>query len=127
MDRFLGIDIGTTAVKAAVIDADGSLAGDAEVAIETPRPREGWSEQDPDAWVSATQRALAELAQRLPGGFSNLSAVGFSGQMHGLVPLGPDKLPLRPAILWNDNRASAEAAKLNAHAPDLAERLGLNQ
>lgn len=125
MHCYLGIDIGTTAVKAAAIGLDGSLIKSSEVMIETIRPRAGWSEQDPDAWVEAAHFSIAKLAEGLPGRLSNVLAIGFSGQMHGLIALGRDRRPLRNAILWNDDRAAAEAAYLNEMAPDLAGRLGV--
>src|SRR5205814_5820291 len=74
-------------------------------------PQPGWAEQDPDDWVRATERVLAGL---------DATAVGFSGQMHGLVALGADDAPLRPAILWNDQRTAAECAQIE-------RRLGLQR
>jgi xylulokinase len=107
----VGIDVGTTAVKAIAIDADGEVLARAEepYALSTPQP--GWAEQDPDDWVRAAERALTQL---------DATAVGFSGQMHGLVALGDDDAPLRPAILWNDQRTSAECAEIE-------RRLGLQR
>ena len=71
--------------------------------LSTPRP--GWSEQQPEDWVRASERALAALGAGSP-------AIGLSGQMHGLVALGEDDRPLRPAILWNDQRTGAECAEI---------------
>jgi len=71
--------------------------------LSTPRP--GWSEQEPEDWVRASERALAALGAGSP-------AIGLSGQMHGLVALGEDDRPLRPAILWNDQRTGAECAEI---------------
>jgi xylulokinase len=125
MHCYLGIDIGTTAVEAAAIGPDGSLIKSSEVMIETIRPRAGWSEQDPDAWVEAAHFCIAKIAEGLPGRLSKVLAIGFSGQMHGLIALGADNRPLRNAILWNDDRASAEAEYLNRAAPDLGAILGV--
>jgi xylulokinase len=99
----VGIDVGTTAVKAVAIDADGTVLAREEESYELSTPQPGWAEQDPDDWVRAAERALSRL---------DATAVGFSGQMHGLVALGGDDAPLRPAILWNDQRTGAECAEI---------------
>jgi len=99
----VGIDVGTTAVKAIAIDPDGEVLARAEESYELSTPQPGWAEQDPADWVRSAERALSRL---------DATAVGFSGQMHGLVALGEDDVPLRPAILWNDQRTSAECAEI---------------
>ena len=99
----VGIDVGTTAVKAVAIDADGTVLAREEESYELSTPQPGWAEQDPDDWVRAAERALSRL---------DATSVGFSGQMHGLVALGGDDTPLRPAILWNDQRTGAECAEI---------------
>jgi xylulokinase len=101
----IGLDVGTTGVKAIAISHDGRMLASAseEYALSTPQP--GWAEQDPDDWWRAAQACLA----RLPEGH-----VGFSGQMHGLVVLDADDNVLRPAILWNDQRTAAECAEIEA-------------
>ena len=76
-----------------------------EYPLATPQP--GWAEQDPEDWWTATQRALAAIGGRP-------DAIGFSGQMHGLVALDADDRVLRPAILWNDQRTAAECAEIEA-------------
>lgn len=111
---YLGIDIGTSGVKAAVIDAAGAVVGQGVAALDVQRPHPGWSEQDPDEWWRATGaavRAIDPALRRQVGG------VGLAGQMHGATLLGPDDRPLRPAILWNDGRSAAECAVLEAAAP----------
>lgn len=99
----VGIDVGTTAVKAIAIDGDGAVLERAEESYPLSMPQPGWAEQDPDDWVRAAERVLSRL---------DATAVGFSGQMHGLVSLGDGNLPLRPAILWNDQRTAAECAEI---------------
>jgi xylulokinase len=99
----VGVDVGTTAVKAIAIDGDGNVLAREEESYELSTPRPGWAEQDPDDWVRAAERVLSRV---------DASAVGFSGQMHGLVALGADDAPLRPAILWNDQRTGAECAEI---------------
>jgi xylulokinase len=99
----VGVDVGTTAVKAIAIDADGNVLAREEESYELSTPHPGWAEQDPDDWVRAAEAVLSR---------ADASAVGFSGQMHGLVALGEDDEPLRPAILWNDQRTGAECAEI---------------
>ena len=101
----IGLDVGTTGVKAVALSPDGRVLGAAteSYALSTPRP--GWAEQDPEDWWRAAQACLA----RLPVG-----PIGLSGQMHGLVVLGADGRVLRPAILWNDQRTGAECAEIEA-------------
>jgi len=98
-----GIDVGTTAVKALAVDGDGAVLARAEEPYPLSTPKEGWAEQDPDDWVRAAERALAKL---------DATTLGFSGQMHGLVALDEHDVPLRPAILWNDQRTGAECAEI---------------
>jgi xylulokinase len=102
----VGVDVGTTAVKAIAITPDGSVVARAEEGYPLSTPQPGWSEQDPEDWWQATQRALA----RLPAA----AAVGLSGQMHGLVALDSGNRVLRPAILWNDQRTARECAEIEA-------------
>lgn len=122
---FLGIDIGTSAVKALIVDAGERAVAGAEVALATSRPAPGWSEQHPDLWWQAVRQALAEMAEAVPGVLGRVAAIGLSGQMHGAVLVGDDNRPLRPAILWNDGRAAAEATALNAALPDLGQIAGV--
>lgn len=125
MATFLGIDIGTSAVKVLLVDGHEQPLATAEVALATSRPQPGWSEQHPDLWWSAVRAALSELAAKTPGGLQSVVAVGLSGQMHGAVLVGADDRPLRPAILWNDGRAAHEAAALNAALPALGQTAGV--
>jgi len=113
VSALVGLDVGTTGVKAIAIDDVGAVLARAEhgYALSTPQP--GWAEQDPDDWVRASEAALRDLGV-------HADAVGLSGQMHGLVALGADDAPLRPAILWNDQRTAAECAEIE-------RRIGLDR
>ncbi|HSK39484.1 MAG TPA: xylulokinase [Arenibaculum sp.] len=122
---WLGIDIGTSAVKAVLVDAAQAPLASATVALTTQRPYPSWSEQDPEAWWQATCKAVGTLRASAPAPFAALRAIGLSGQMHGAVLLGADLRPLRPAILWNDGRAAAECAALEAAVPDLGRIAGV--
>ncbi len=106
----VGIDVGTTGVKAIAISAaDGSVLARAEEGYPLSTPRPGWSEQDPEDWWQATQRALAALAA---AAVARPAGIGLSGQMHGLVCLDGSDRVLRPAILWNDGRTQAECDEI---------------
>ncbi|KQN90652.1 xylulose kinase [Sphingomonas sp. Leaf231] len=115
---FLGIDIGTSGVKAVVIDRDGTIAAQATAALTVQRPHPLWSEQDPDAWWQATDAAVRALPADVRRA---VRGVGLAGQMHGATLLGADDRPLRPAILWNDGRSFAECGELERAAPALRD------
>ncbi|MGW8279832.1 xylulokinase [Sphingomonas aurantiaca] len=113
---FLGIDIGTSGVKAVVLDAHGSVVGQGTAALTVQRPHPLWSEQDPDAWWQATTAAVQAID---PSVRRSVRGVGLAGQMHGATLLDADDRPLRPAILWNDGRSFAQCAALERAVPDL--------
>jgi xylulokinase len=108
----LGLDVSTTATKAVLVDEGGAVAGIGSAEYETRIPRPLWSEQDPALWwdgaVVAIGRALT--AAGAPG--EAVAAVGLTGQMHGAVLLDAADRPLRPAILWNDQRTAAECDEI---------------
>ena len=111
---FLGIDIGTSGVKAVLADEMGRVAEQATAPLSVSRPRPDWSEQDPDDWWTATDAAVRGLSAE---GRARVRAIGLSGQMHGATLLGADDAALRPAILWNDGRAAAQCEALAAREP----------
>jgi len=113
---FLGIDIGTSGVKAVVLDERGSVVGQGTAALTVQRPHPLWSEQDPDAWWKATIAAVQAID---PSVRRSVRGVGLAGQMHGATLLDADDRPLRPAILWNDGRCFAECEELERAVPDL--------
>ncbi len=101
----LGIDLGTSSVKAVVVRLDGSVAGQATGDYPVHSPHPGWSETSPADWLSATATAVrAAVAQA----GTEPVAVGLSGQMHGVVATAADGRALRPAMLWSDARAVGE-------------------
>jgi xylulokinase len=106
-DILVGLDVGTTGVKALALSPHGDVVARGEYGYPLSTPRPGWSEQNPEDWWRAAQAALADLPVEPAG-------IGFSGQMHGLVALGEDDRVLRPAILWNDQRTGAESAEIEA-------------
>ena len=116
----LGIDLGTSSVKALVARLDGSVAGQAirDYPVDSPQP--GWSETSPGDWLAATAAAVrAAVAQA----GADPAAIGLSGQMHGVVPTADDGRPLRPAMLWSDARAVPELRLYRRLPPDALTRL----
>ncbi len=109
---YLGLDLGTSGVKALLIGDDQSVIADAHASLDVSRPAPGWSEQDPADWITATQQALGALASSQD--LSRVAGIGLSGQMHGATLLDAADKPLRPCILWNDTRSHKEAAALDA-------------
>ena len=109
---YLGIDLGTSAVKVVLADENDSIVGDASAALEVSRPAPLHSEQDPEDWWTACDAAIRRLGQAHD--LSAVRGIGLSGQMHGATLLGEDDRPLRPAILWNDGRSEAECLSLEA-------------
>lgn len=116
---YLGIDIGTSGVKAVLVSEAGAVVATAarELALSHPAPL--WSEQDPDTWIDAAIGAIDDLARQHPREVAQVRGIGLSGQMHGATLLGADGRPLRPAILWNDGRSHAECVELERRCPSL--------
>ncbi len=111
---YLGIDLGTSGVKAVLIDEDQTVIGAASAPLTVERPHSGWSEQDPVAWLDATRAALASLGREHGSALAAAAGIGLSGQMHGATLLDDGDRVLRPAILWNDTRSHREAAELDS-------------
>lgn len=111
---YLGIDLGTSGVKALLMDGAQRVVASANGALDVSRPHHGWSEQDPADWISATEEAVGALKAKHPKELAAVKGIGLSGQMHGATLLDADDKVLRPCILWNDTRSFAEAAKLDA-------------
>src|SRR5690348_13855483 len=118
---FLGIDIGTSAVKFVIADADQNIVATAERPLAPVQPRPLWSEDDPEAWWQAVVGGLDTLASDHPGAMAAVAGLGLSGQMHLAVFLDERDVPVRPAILWNDGRSTREAAELAQLGRDLQD------
>ena len=110
---FLGLDVGTSGLRALLADEGGNVIGVADAAYGVSHPKTGWSEQDPQDWITACQSAVAELRGEHPEAISALRGIGLSGHMHGATLLDADGKVLRPCILWNDTRSAIEAAELD--------------
>ncbi|GAC1044313.1 xylulokinase [Rhizobium sp. No.120] len=111
---YLGLDLGTSGVKAMLIDGNQKIIGSANGGLDVSRPHPGWSEQEPAHWIRATEEAVAGLKAAHPKELAAARGIGLSGQMHGATLLDADDKVLRPCILWNDTRSYQEAAALDA-------------
>ncbi|RDI95356.1 xylulokinase [Meiothermus sp. QL-1] len=120
----LGLDLGTSGLKAVALDEQGRKVAEARAAYPLHTPRPGWTEQDPQDWARAAQEALRALCGRLEG--AEVVGLGLSGQMHGAVFLDKAGDPLAPAPLWNDQRTAQEVAQIEAAIPrqELIRRTG---
>ena len=110
---YIGIDLGTSAVKTLLMDATGAVITSHSARLDIARPETGWSEQNPADWWDAVDTTMLALAAGEPAKMAAVQAIGLAGQMHGLVALGAEDQILRPAILWNDTRCAAEAAEMD--------------
>jgi len=121
---YLGLDLGTTELKALLLDREHRIVALARAPLTVSRPAPLWSEQDPAQWWAALEAAMASLRATDAGALAAVRAIGLSGQMHGAVALDADGQVLRPAILWNDGRSAAECDELAARVPRLAAIAG---
>jgi len=108
---YIGIDLGTSAVKLLLMDGEGAIQNivSKEYPLEFPQP--GWSQQNPEDWRRAVLEGIPELLQGFDA--SQVAGIGAGGQMHGLVVLDKDDHVIRPAILWNDGRTAKQVDYLN--------------
>ena len=116
----LGIDLGTSSVKAVVTDLTGTLLAQATADYPVSTPHAGWAETDPELWWSAITTAVRQAAAATD---ARISAIGLSGQMHGVVPTDAAGRPVRPAMLWADARALDQLAVYRDLPPAVAARL----
>ena len=116
----LGIDLGTSELKLALLADDGRLLATAGAPLAVARPHPHWAEQHPQDWWDALVLAADKLHVAHPEGYAAVEAIGLSGQMHGAVLLDARNEVLRPAILWCDTRSGAECAEMTRRLPSLA-------
>lgn len=113
---YLGIDLGTSGVKAILLSEEGQVVASHSEALTLSRPHPLWSEQNPADWWTATDKAVCTLAKHHD--LKQVKAVGITGQMHGATVLDARQNVLRPAILWNDGRSFSQCRQLEAAVPD---------
>lgn len=118
---FIGLDLGTSSLKAILIDVNQNVLAEHTVPLSVQRPHDGWSEQDPRSWESAARDALRAI--RAQHDCRGVKGIGLSGHMHGAVLVDDDGQPLRPCLLWNDTRSHAEAAEMD-RAPEFRRITG---
>ena len=110
---FIGIDLGTSGLRAILVDQLGNFIASSESKYEVSNPNPGWSEQNPEDWINACKLAFLELRGSFPKEISKLKSIGVAGHMHGAVLLDNLNKPIRPCILWNDTRSHKEAQRLD--------------
>jgi xylulokinase len=111
---YLGLDLGTSGVKAMLMDGNQKVIGSGHGTLTVSRPHAGWSEQAPGDWISACEEAIAGLKAQFPKELAAVKGIGLSGHMHGATLIDAQDKVLRPCILWNDTRSHQEAAVLDA-------------
>ncbi len=108
---FIGLDLGTSGLKAILINEDQTILAEATARLNVSRPHDSWSEQAPAEWIAAAEAVFDQLSSH---NLSAVKAIGLSGQMHGATLLDASDEVLRPCVLWNDTRSHAEAAEMDA-------------
>ena len=112
---YIGIDLGTSGVKVILLNEQGEVVAAQTEKLTVSRPHPLWSEQDPEQWWQATDRAMKALGDQ--HSLQDVKALGIAGQMHGATLLDAQQRVLRPAILWNDGRCAQECTLLEARVP----------
>lgn len=113
MTRYAGVDVGTSGLKISVLDERGTIVEEHEARYRASRPHPGWDEIDPDEWLAAYRNCAVD----------DVDAIGFTGQMHGVVVTDAAGVPLRPAVLWRDSRAAGLLRQWATAYPDVLARL----
>lgn len=114
---FIGLDLGTSSLKATLLDVDQTLIASASADLSVDRPHPGWSEQAPDSWWRACETVLDALKVEAPHALAAVKGIGLSGHMHGATLLDKAGEPVRPCILWNDGRSDRQCAQLEEAEP----------
>ena len=110
---YIGIDLGTSSVKTVLMNDAQEIVASASAPLTVTRPHDSWSEQDPADWITGVESTFAALASDHARALAAVRGIGLSGHMHGATLIDKADKVLRPCILWNDTRSSAEAALLD--------------
>lgn len=121
---YLGLDIGTSGVKAVIVDDAQEIIAQATAPLDVSRPHDLWSEQNPDDWWGAVEAVVGHLKASDPSKLSAVRGIGLSGQMHGATLLDERGRPLRPGILWNDGRSADAGLEIERREPRSREITG---
>jgi xylulokinase len=113
--HLLGIDLGTSSIKAVLINEQQAILGSSSQALSVSRPHAGWSEQNPADWLEALDQVLQALQHAHPQAMAYVQGLALSGHMHGATLLDAQNQALRPCMLWNDTRSYQEAAELDSN------------
>lgn len=119
MNTYIGVDLGTSAVKLLLANENGKVLSSASESYPVFYPHAGWSEQNPNDWLAAVERAMPRLLHGFDG--ACVRGISFGGQMHGLVVLDEKDEVIRPCILWNDGRTQAQTDYLNDKVKDIVK------
>lgn len=114
MSYYLGIDVGTSGTKTLLIDETGHVLADANSDYPIEQPKPGWTQQDPEAWWTATVKTVRAVMKKSKIKSSDVKAIGLSGQMHGSVFLDASDNVIRPALLWNDQRTTVQCETITS-------------
>ncbi|WP_244886786.1 FGGY family carbohydrate kinase, partial [Domibacillus aminovorans] len=121
MSYLMGIDLGTSSVKTVIMDENGSIKGTAQQSYEIIIEKSGYAEQDPNVWWKAVVLTIKHVLNKTGIHSKKIKGIGFSGQMHGLVMIDRNLLPIRPAIIWSDQRSRKEVAEIYSLAIHVAQ------
>lgn len=124
---WIGIDLGTSTCKIVAVDSSGRVVAKASRDYPMINLRPGWSEQDADLWWTAASEAMVDVTATLAEKGHEVRGIGLCGQMHGMTALDADAQVIRPAILWNDQRAAAECEWITEQAGGLDELLRMTR
>lgn len=126
MKYVMGIDLGTSGVKAILVDENGKVCCETSKSYPLIQDKPGYCEQHPEDWVRQTIAAMKELIAEQSVHSMQLEGISFSGQMHGLVLLDESRQVLRPAILWNDTRTTEQCQRITATLGDQLQKITKN-
>ena len=109
----LGIDIGTSSIKGMLMEENGRIVSVESSGYSVEIPQSGWAQQDPEWWWNGLCQVLERMRQDQPDILNNIRGIGFSGQMHGLTAVDREGKPVRPAIIWMDQRSTGQLREIN--------------
>ena len=121
MEYLLGIDVGTSGVKALLVSVEGQVIGSETESYPLATPKAGWAEQNPEDWWQATCRAINSVIKKNNVGSGQIKGISLSGQMHSSVFLDENKEVIRPAILWSDTRTSSQCEQIHEQVGGLEQ------
>ena len=119
MNTYIGIDLGTSAVKLLLVGEDGKVLACESRTYPVMYPHSGWSEQDPDEWIAAVESGISALLSAFDP--KDVKGISCGGQMHGLVILDEDDKVIRPCILWNDGRTAEQTQFINSTVKNISD------